>query len=113
MTRIIFFQPELKAGDLLIVGLSVVQGMRPWQGEALQRLLSYEYVGRGVIRFCGSGPETEKMPVSDLMEELTPEQRASLYRPGYRNTTPPPTLKTDGETITLDEIARKFFIRLS
>ncbi|MBT5829965.1 MAG: hypothetical protein HOH77_07205, partial [Candidatus Latescibacteria bacterium] len=24
------WQPELKAGDLLIVGLSVVQGMRPW-----------------------------------------------------------------------------------
>ncbi len=100
------FQPQLKAGDLLIVGLSVVQGMRPWQGEGSQRLLSYEYVGRGVIR--SAGPGSEKMPVSDLMAELTPEQRASLYRPGYRDTTPPPTLKTDGETIALDE-SREIF----
>ena len=100
------FQPELKAGDMLIVGLSVVQGMRPWQGEGPQRLLSYEYVGRGVIR--SSGPDSEKMPVSDQMEELTPEKRASLYRPGYWDTTPPPTLKTDGETIALDE-SREIF----
>ena len=102
------FQPELKAGDLLIVGLSVVQGMRPWQSEGPQRLLSYEYVGRGVIRSAGPGPESEKMPVSDWMEEITPEQRASLYRPGYRDTTPVPTLQTDGETIALDE-SRKIF----
>ena len=102
------FQPELKAGDLLIVGLSVVQGMRPWRGEGPQRLLSYEYVGRGVIRSAGPSPESEKMPISDLMAELTPEQRASLYRPGYRDTTPPPTLKTDGETIALEE-SRQIF----
>ena len=96
------FQPELKAGDLLIVGLTVVQGMRAWQGEGPQRLLSYEYVGRGVMRSAGPGDASKTMPVSDWMAEMQPEQRASLYRPGYGDTTPPPTLKTDGETVTLD-----------
>ena len=48
------------------------------------------------------------MPVSDSIAEMTPEQGASLYRPGYRDTTPPPTLKTDGETIALDE-SREIF----
>lgn len=96
------FQPELKAGDLLIVGLTVVQGMRAWQGEGPQRLLSYEYVGRGAMRSAGPGDASKKMPVPDWMTEMSPEQRASLYRPGYGDTTPPPTLKTDGETVALD-----------
>ncbi len=96
------YQPELKAGDLLIVGLTVVQGMRAWQGNGPQRLLSYEYVGRGVMRSAGPGPASKEMPAADWMEDRCPEQRASLYRPGYWDTTPPPTLKTDGETVTLD-----------
>jgi ectoine hydroxylase-related dioxygenase (phytanoyl-CoA dioxygenase family) len=101
-------QLEMKAGDLLIVGLTMAQGMRPWQGEGFQRLLSYEYVGRGVVRSAGVGPEAETMPVPEWLEEMTPEQQASLYKPGYRDTMPPPTLKTDGETVALDE-SREIF----
>ena len=96
-------QPEVKAGDLLIVAMASVQGMRPWQGEGLQRLLAYDYVGRGVIRSAGPGPEAEKMPKPEWMAEMTPEQQASLYRPGYRDTTPPPTLITDGKSVKIDE----------
>ena len=101
-------QPELKAGDLLVVGLGVVQGMRPWQSEGRQRLLSYEYVGRGVMRSAGVAPDSEKQPQPEWMAEMTPEQQASLYKPGYRDTTPPPSLVTDGETVKLDE-SRKVF----
>ena len=101
-------QPELKAGDLLVVGLGVVQGMRPWQSEGRQRLLSYEYVGRGVMRSAGVAPDSEKQPQPEWMAEMTPEQQASLYKPGYRDTTPPPGLVTDGETVKLDE-SRKVF----
>ena len=96
------WQPELKAGDLFIVGLSVLQGMRPWEGEGRQRLLSYEYVGRGVIRSAGVGPEAEKSPQPEWMADMTPEQQASLYKPGYQDTTPPPSLVTDGKTVKLD-----------
>ncbi|MBT4137144.1 MAG: hypothetical protein HOE48_04470, partial [Candidatus Latescibacteria bacterium] len=102
------WQPELKAGDLLIVGLSVLQGMRPWQGSGKQCLLSYEYVGRGVIRSAGVGPESEKYPQPEWMADMTPEQQASLYKPGYRDTTPPPALVTDGETVKLDD-SRQIF----
>jgi len=102
------WQPELKAGDLFVVGLSVLQGMRPWQGNGRQRLLSYEYVGRGVMRSAGVGPVSEKQPQPEWQTEMCAEQQASLYKPGYRDTTPPPTLVTDGETVKIDE-SRKVF----
>lgn len=92
-------QPALKAGDLLIVALSTLQGMRPWQGAGRQRLLSYEYVGRGVIRSAGAAAGAAPKPAwhADLHEV----QRASLYKPGYADTTPPPTIVTDGKSAAL------------
>ena len=94
------YQPALKAGDLLIVSLSTLQGMR---GEGQQRLLSYEYVGRGVIRSPGTGSEVEKEPRPEWHAQLSAVQRASLHKPGYNSTTPPPTIVTDGKTVTVDE----------
>ena len=85
------YQPALKAGDLLLVAGSALQGMRLWQGEGPQRLLSYEYVGRGVIQSAGTGPKTKEYPVPEWHSEISAEQRASLYKPGYQETTPPPT----------------------
>ncbi|MDA0709569.1 MAG: phytanoyl-CoA dioxygenase family protein [bacterium] len=99
-------QPALKAGDLLIVGLSVLQGIRPWLGQGSPRLLTYEFVGRAVIRSPGIGAKSACEPRSDWMEALTPEQRASLYKPGYRDTVPPPSLCTDGSRVTLDASRR-------
>ena len=102
------FQPALKAGDLFLVAGTALQGMRPWQGKGPQRLLSYEYAGRGAIQSAGTGPKTEEDPSPEWHAELSPEQRASLYKPGYQHTTPPPTVVTDGETVKLDE-SRKVF----
>ncbi len=102
-------QPVLKAGDLLIIALSAAQGMRPWRGEGRQRLMSYEYVGRGVIRSVGPGPQNgDGEPRPDWHDELDPVQQASLYKPGYPDTTPPPTIVTDGKTTRL-ESSREVF----
>ena len=95
-------QPALKAGDLLIVALATVQGMRPWKGKGRQRLLSYEFVGRGAIRSAGTGPKTEAEPRPEWHAELSEVQRASLYKPGYQATTPPPTIVTDGKTTRME-----------
>ena len=96
-------QPALEVGDLLLVGGSALQGMRPWKGKGQQRLLSYEYVGRSVLQSAGTGPATEEDPSPVWYSELSPEQRASLYRPGYQRTTPPPTIMTDGKSVHLDQ----------
>ncbi|MCZ6635342.1 MAG: phytanoyl-CoA dioxygenase family protein [bacterium] len=102
------FQPVLKAGDLFLVAGSALQGMRAWQGKDPQRLLSHEYVGRGVISSAGTGPKVEEDPSPQWHLEMTAEQRASLYKPGYASTTPPPTNVTDGKTVKLDA-SRKVF----
>ena len=96
-------QPAIKAGDLLLVAGALLQGVRPWAGSGPQRLLSYEFAGRGVIRSTGSGPRTGEDPTRDWMSAISAEQKASLYRPGYESTTPPPTILTDGESVRLDE----------
>ena len=96
-------QPALKAGDLLLVAGATLHGMRPWTGSGPQRLLSYEFTGRGVIRSAGSGPKTGEDPTPEWMSAITAEQKASIWRPGYESTTPPPTILTDGESVRLDE----------
>ena len=97
------FQPVLKAGDLFLVAGSALQGMRPWKGKGSQRLLSYEYVGRGAISSAGTGPKVKEDPTPEWHAELSAEQRASLYKPGYASTTPPPTIVTDGKSVKMDE----------
>ena len=97
------FQPALEAGDLVLVAGSVLQGLRPWKGKGPQRLLSYEYIGRGAIQSAGTGPGTEGDGSDEWMAELTPEQRTVLHRPGYENTVPPPTLATDGEAVWIED----------
>ena len=96
-------QPILQAGDLLLVADTVLQGMQPWKGKGRQRLLSYEYAARGVIRATGTGPKVQEDPSTD---ELTPEERAVLYKPGYESTTPPPTVGSDGERTWLEDRAK-------
>lgn len=95
-------QPALRAGDLLIVGLSVVQGMRSWSTDP-GRLLSYEYTGRGVVRTPGPGDAVATFERPDWNTELNEVQRASFHRPDFRDTNPPPTIITDGETATLGD----------
>ncbi|MCZ6635055.1 MAG: phytanoyl-CoA dioxygenase family protein [bacterium] len=102
------FQPTMMAGDLFLVAGTVLQGMRPWQGEGPQRLLSYEYVGRAAMQSAGTGPKVKEDPSPEWHAEITPEQRASLYRPDYEYSSPPPVIVTDGETVKVDE-SRKVF----
>ena len=101
-------QIALKAGDLLLVGLSIAQGALAWKQKPAPRLLSFEYVGRGVIRSTGTGPITTSMPRPDWHADLTEEQRATQHQPGYRDTTPPPTLITDGKTTRTDPTVPRF-----
>ena len=78
-------QPTMKAGDLFVVAGTTLQGVRPWQGDGPQRLLSYEYVSRAAMRSAGTGPKVEEDPSPEWHAKMTPEQRASLYKPdsGY------------------------------
>lgn len=101
-------QPAMKAGDLLIVGLSTTQGIRPWATDPVPRLLSFEYTGRGIIRSAGTGPFTETAPRPDWHADLTDEQRSTLHTPGYQDTTPPPTTVTDGQIVRVDATRHKF-----
>ncbi|MFT5369162.1 MAG: ectoine hydroxylase-related dioxygenase (phytanoyl-CoA dioxygenase family) [Candidatus Latescibacterota bacterium] len=102
------FQPAMKAGDLFLVAGTVLQGVRPWQGAGPQRLLSYEYVGRGAMQSAGTGPMVQEDPSPEWHEEITPEQRASLYRPDYAYSTPPPVIVTDGKTVKVDDTRKVF-----
>ena len=101
-------QPVLKAGDLVLIGGAMLQGLRSWKGANPLRLLSYEYTGRGVIQSAGTGSKTEAKPHVDWADGLTEIQQASLYKPGYQSITPPPALVTDGKTIKLDRSGEIF-----
>lgn len=95
-------QPVLKAGDLLLIAGTTLQGIRPWKGTGPQRLLAYGYANRAVIQSTGlnAGPE----PRPEWMNSLTPEHRAILSQPGYEDTTdPPPSLNTDGKKTWLEK----------
>ena len=96
-------QPELAAGDLLLCAGTALQGLRPWKGEGVPRLLSYGYAGRAAIQYAGSGPQTRQEPQPEWMHELEPEQHAVLYKPGYETTTPAPNVDSDGQTCTLSD----------
>lgn len=101
-------QPALSAGDLLIAGLSVAQGIRAWHTDPAPRLLSFEFTGRGVIRTPGTGEAVESWPRPDWHAHLSDVQRASFHRPDYRDTTPPPTIRTDGTDATVGERGEVF-----
>ena len=96
-------QLRARAGDLLIIGLSVAQGMRSWKTDTTPRLLSYEYTGRGVIRTAGTGEAVEAFERPEWNGQLTDVQRASYHRPDYRDTSPPPSIVSDGKTASLGE----------
>jgi ectoine hydroxylase-related dioxygenase (phytanoyl-CoA dioxygenase family) len=93
------FQPVLKAGDLLMVADTLLQGLRPWKGEGPQRLLAYGYSGRAAVRSNGTGPASRDDSYPEWMKALTPEQRAVLYKPGYKEADPAPNLGTDGTRV--------------
>ena len=89
-------QPILKAGDLFLVAATTLQGVRTWNDKP-KKLLSYCYAARAAIQSNPIGPfsETESLPA--WADEATLPQKAVLYRPGYKDSNPPPVLNADGE----------------
>ena len=95
-------QPALKAGDLFLVAASTLQGVRPWKGEP-KRLLTYQYAGRAIIQSNPLGPRSETESLPGWAEGATPEQKAVMYTPGFKDSNPPPVLNTDGEETWVEE----------
>lgn len=102
------FQPSLETGDLLLVAGAILQGMRPWNGTDPQRLLSYSYAGRAALQSAGTGPKTKENSSPKWHQDISAEQSASLYRPDYQDSVPPPVVVTDGEMVELDESREVF-----
>ena len=95
-------QPELKAGDLFLVASATLQGVRPWKDEP-KRLLTYWYAGRAAIQSNPDGPNAETEALPRWADEAAPAQKAVMYVPGFKNSSPPPVLNTDGEETWVEE----------
>jgi ectoine hydroxylase-related dioxygenase (phytanoyl-CoA dioxygenase family) len=89
------WQPELRAGDLLLYADALAQTVRPWRNGP-RRLLRYEYVSRGVIRDRGTGDDATEQPTPEWLTAMSAEEQAAVHKPGYADTTPPPVLNSDG-----------------
>ena len=95
-------QPVLKAGDLFLLAAPTLQGVRPWKGES-KRLLTYGYAARAAVQSNPVGPHSETESLPGWADEATPEQKAVLYVPGYKGSSPPPVINTDGEETWVEE----------
>ncbi|HIB88202.1 TPA: hypothetical protein EYO57_13550 [Candidatus Poribacteria bacterium] len=95
-------QLELKAGDLFLLAESVLQGVRPWNGDS-KRLLTYWYAGRAAIQSNGPGPEAQIESLVEWAKEAAPEQKSVMYKPGFKGSNPAPVLNTDGKKIWVEE----------
>ena len=95
-------QPVLKAGDLFLIAAPTLQGVRPWKGEP-KRLLSYGYAARAAIQSNPVGPYSETESSPSWADEATPAQKAVMYVPGYKGSSPPPVVNTDGEKTWVEE----------
>jgi ectoine hydroxylase-related dioxygenase (phytanoyl-CoA dioxygenase family) len=92
-------QPVLKAGDLLLSVATLLQGMRPWRGEA-KRLLGSGYISGLVRRSNGAPSEDHDGDHPGWVEEMTPEQRVIL---GVDQSNPAPVVHSDGVKTWVDE----------
>ena len=95
-------QPKFKAGDLFLVAEPTLQGVRPWK-DTPKRLLSYWYAARAAIQSNPVGPYSETESLPGWADEATPAQKAVMYTPGYKGSSPPPVINTDGEETWVEE----------
>jgi len=95
-------QPVLRAGDLLLLADSTLQGVWPWTKDA-KRLLTYAYGARAMIQSNGPGPGAAEDPLPQWAKELTAAQQAVLHKPGHSGYNPPPVLNTDGQKIWVEQ----------
>ena len=96
-------QPVLKAGDMVIVCASTIQGMKPWRGSGPQRLLRYGYANRAAIRRSGPGPGSQLAPWQEWAADESDAVKAVTYIPGRRDTDPPPVVNSDGEKVWVEK----------
>ena len=95
-------QPVLKAGDLFLVAEPTLQGVRPWKDKP-KRLLTYWYAARAAVQSNPVGPHSETESLPGWADEATPAQKAVMYVPGYKGSSPPPVINTDGEETWVEE----------
>lgn len=95
-------QPILKAGDLFLLAAPTLQGIRQWKNEP-KKLLSYSYAARAAIQTNPIGPYSETDSLPGWADEATPEQKAVMYRPGFKGSNPPPVINADGEKAWVEE----------
>ncbi|NKB72468.1 MAG: hypothetical protein GKR89_35780 [Candidatus Latescibacteria bacterium] len=94
-------QPELGAGDLLLLADSLTRGMRPWHRQGVQRLLEFGYSGADVR----PGPNSEIAGAGDVLPdwaaELSEVERQVLHNPDRPY--PPRIVKSDGDKTWLEK----------
>lgn len=95
-------QPTMNAGDLFLIAVPTLQGLHPWKDNP-KRLLSYSYAARAAIRSNPVGPNSETESLPGWADEATPAQKVVMYRPGFKDSNPPPVLNTDGEKTWVEE----------
>ncbi|MDA0839858.1 MAG: phytanoyl-CoA dioxygenase family protein [Planctomycetota bacterium] len=100
-------QFSMKAGDLLLVAGTLVQGLRPWKGNGPLVLLNYDYASRGAVLAGGMGAVAESDPDTAWRSELTPEQQAGIWERGFQKYDPPPTLIPDGDRCRLEKSRKR------
>ena len=70
-------QPEMNAGDVIFFAEAATHGTLPWNADHDRRSVLYKYVERASARDVGRY-FTPQERLGDWVNELTPEQRATL-----------------------------------
>lgn len=100
-------QPTMRAGDVLFfMDGAQTHGTRPWQSERPRRSVLYKYASRSSIR---GGPARDLAPPEiywgeDLVEGMTPEQRAVMYGPCSNHGGEIPFLAVDADGMVRIEL---------
>jgi len=104
-------QPEVKAGDaLFFMDGAQTHGTHPWQNDHERRSILFKYASRTSAR---SGVSRQLYPPNiywdaNIVEEMTPAQRAVMAGPGWNFRSDPTlslTVEEDGRVVTDAESA--------
>ena len=93
-------KPAVKAGDVLFfMDGAQTHGARPWNANHMRRAILIKYAGRTATRQGASLGciEPEKYWDTNVVDEMTPEQRAVMYGPASAPRTDDLYLEVNGE----------------
>ena len=65
--------------------------------------MTYWYAARAAIQSNPVGPHSETESLPGWADEATPAQKAVMYTPGFKGSSPPPVINTDGEETWVEE----------